>query len=191
MENLTRCAWANNSIMIDYHDDEWGVPLHDDNRLFEMLTLEGAQAGLSWLTILKRRDEYRKAFCGFDPKKVAKLTQTDIEKLLNNEGIIRNKLKIRSTISNAKAFMKIQNEFGSFDQYLWKFVNYSPIKNHFKKHSELPSSTKLSDLISKDLKSRGFTFVGTTICYAFMQATGLVNDHTTNCFRFQKLQKNL
>jgi len=191
LENLTRCAWANNSIMIDYHDDEWGVPLHDDNRLFEMLTLEGAQAGLSWLTILKRRDEYRKAFCGFDPKKVAKLTQTDIEKLLNNEGIIRNKLKIRSTISNAKAFMKIQNEFGSFDQYLWKFVNYSPIKNHFKKHSELPSSTKLSDLISKDLKSRGFTFVGTTICYAFMQATGLVNDHTTNCFRFQKLQKNL
>lgn len=170
--------------MIDYHDNEWGIPLHDDNRLFEMLVLEGAQAGLSWATILKRRKTYREAFCGFDPNKVSRFNQSDINRLLNDAGIIRNRMKINSAINNAKKFIEVQKEFGSFDKYLWNFVDYNPILNNFKTHSALPASSKISDKLSQDLKSRGFSFVGTTICYAYMQAVGMVNDHTRNCFRF-------
>jgi len=169
--------------MISYHDSEWGVPVHDDRRLFEMLILEGAQAGLSWSTILKRRKTYQKAFDDFDPKKVSKYTQKDVTRLLSDEGIIRNKLKIKSAINNAKQFLQIQKEFGSFDQYIWGFVNNTPIKNNFKNVSDVPPSTALSDRISADLKKRGFSFVGSTIVYAFMQAVGMTNDHTKNCFR--------
>lgn len=183
---MNRCSWAKDQLMIEYHDDEWGVPLHDDVRLFEMLVLEGAQAGLSWSTILKRRETYQKAFHGFNPIKVSKFNQSDITRLLNDKGVIRNRLKIISAISNAKEFIKIQKEFGSFDQYIWKFVDYKPITNNFKSHSEIPATSKISDNLSKDLKSRGFTFVGSTICYAFMQSIGMVNDHTKNCFKFHK-----
>ncbi|MBM3906184.1 MAG: DNA-3-methyladenine glycosylase I [Thaumarchaeota archaeon] len=170
--------------MIKYHDSEWGVPVHDDKRLFEMLTLEGAQAGLSWSTILRRRKTYRLAFDNFDPKKISKYTQKDITRLLSDEGIIRNRLKIKSTVNNAKQFLVIQQEFGSFDRYIWDFVQDIPIKNNFKNMSDVPSSTVLSDMISKDLKKRGFSFVGTTIIYAFMQAIGITNDHTKNCLRY-------
>jgi len=170
--------------MIKYHDSEWGVPVHDDKRLFEMLTLEGAQAGLSWYTILRRRKTYRLAFDNFDPKKISKYTQKDITRLLSDEGIIRNRLKIKSTVNNAKQFLVIQQEFGSFDRYIWDFVQDIPIKNNFKNMSDVPSSTVLSDMISKDLKKRGFSFVGTTIIYAFMQAIGITNDHTKNCLRY-------
>ncbi|MFM7862411.1 MAG: DNA-3-methyladenine glycosylase I [Candidatus Nitrosotenuis sp.] len=170
--------------MIKYHDSEWGVPVHDDKRLFEMLTLEGAQAGLSWYTILRRRKTYRLAFDNFDPKKISKYTQKDITRLLSDEGIIRNRLKIKSTVNNAKQFLVIQQEFGSFDRYIWDFVQHIPIKNNFKNMSDVPSSTVLSDMISKDLKKRGFSFVGTTIIYAFMQAIGITNDHTKNCLRY-------
>ena len=169
--------------MIQYHDSEWGIPVHDDKKLFEMLILEGAQAGLSWSTILKRRKTYQAAFDGFDPKIIAKYTQKDITRLLLDEGIIRNRLKIKSTINNAQKFLQIQKEFGSFDKYLWGFVNDKPIKNNFAKHTDLPASTEMSDKISKDLKKRGFSFVGTTIVYAYLQAVGVVNDHTKNCFR--------
>ncbi|MFY9300287.1 MAG: DNA-3-methyladenine glycosylase I [Candidatus Nitrosotenuis sp.] len=180
---MQRCEWAKDEPMIEYHDKEWGVPQHDDIMLFELLTLEGAQAGLSWLTILKRRDTYRKAFDNFDPKKVSKYKDSEIKKLLADPGIIRNRLKIKSTINNAKQFLAIQDEFGSFDKYIWGFVNNTPIQNKFKKLSDIPASTPLSDKISQDLKKRGFGFVGTTICYAFMQAIGITNDHTINCFR--------
>lgn len=181
-----RCQWAKDEPNTTYHDEEWGIPQHDDQKLFEFLILEGAQAGLSWTTILKRRTSYRKAFSNFDAKKVSKYTQKHVEKLLHNESIIRNTLKVNSAINNAKQFLKIQKEFGSFDSYLWNFVNHKPIKNNFKKLSDVPASTEISTKLSKDLKKRGFTFVGPTICYALMQAIGMVNDHTSECYLFQK-----
>ena len=181
-----RCEWAKDEPNITYHDVEWGQPQHDDRKLFEFLVLEGAQAGLSWTTILKRRDGYRKAFSDFDALKVSKYNQKQIEKLLKDESIIRNKLKINSAINNAKQFLKIQEEFGSFDKYLWGFVNHKPIKNKFKKHSDLPASTEISEKLSQDLKKRGFNFVGPTICYALMQAIGMVNDHTSECYLYRK-----
>ena len=181
-----RCEWAKDEPNITYHDEEWGVPQHNDQKLFEFLILEGAQAGLSWITVLKRRDGYRKAFSNFDAIAVSKYTQKHVEKLLQNKSIIRNKLKISSAINNSKQFLKIQKEFGSFDKYLWGFVDCKPIKNKFKKLSDLPASTIISENLSKDLKKRGFNFVGPTICYALMQATGMVNDHTVDCFRYQK-----
>ena len=181
-----RCEWAKNEPNLTYHDVEWGVPQHDDRKLFEFLILEGAQAGLSWTTILNRRNGYREAFCNFDANLVSKLNQKDIEKLIQNPSIIRNKLKINSAISNAKHFLKIQKQFGTFDNYLWGFVNYKPIKNKFKTYSDLPAYTELSQKLSTDLKKHGFTFVGPTICYAFMQAIGMVNDHTANCFKYLK-----
>ena len=181
-----RCEWAKNEPNLTYHDVEWGVPQHDDRKLFEFLILEGAQAGLSWTTILNRRNGYRKAFCNFDANLVSKLNQKDIEKLIQNPSIIRNKLKINSAINNAKHFLKIQKQFGTFDNYLWGFVNYKPIKNKFKTYSDLPAYTELSQKLSTDLKKHGFTFVGPTICYAFMQAIGMVNDHTANCFKYLK-----
>ena len=181
-----RCEWAKNEPNLTYHDAEWGVPQHDDRKLFEFLILEGAQAGLSWTTILNRRNGYREAFCNFDANLVSKLNQKDIEKLIQNPSIIRNKLKINSAINNAKQFLKIQKQFGTFDKYLWGFVNYKPIKNKFKTYSDLPAYTELSEKLSTDLKKHGFTFVGPTICYAFMQAIGMVNDHTANCFKYLK-----
>ena len=181
-----RCLWAKDEPNITYHDDEWGRPQHDDQKLFEFLILEGAQAGLSWVTILKRRRGYQKAFSGFDAKKVSRFTQKHVDKLLLDESIIRNKLKIHSAINNAKNFLVIQKEFGSFDSYLWGFVDYKPIRNKFKKLSDLPASTGISEKLSQDLKKRGFTFVGPTICYALMQATGMVCDHTSECFLYQK-----
>jgi DNA-3-methyladenine glycosylase I len=180
----TRCGWARSPQMIEYHDREWGVPVHDDGRFFEFLTLEGAQAGLSWETILRKRDAYRDAFAGFDPARVARFTPARIEKLLTNEGIVRNRLKIESTIRNAKAFLGIQEEFGSFDAYVWRFVGGKPLVNRRQSMKEVPARTPESDALSRDLKTRGFNFVGSTICYAFMQATGLVNDHVVDCFRF-------
>jgi len=181
-----RCVWAKEEPNISYHDNEWGKPEHNDCKLFEFLILEGAQAGLSWTTILNRRDGYRKSFSNFDPKKVAKFNEKKISQLMLDDSIIRNKLKITSAVNNAKLFIKIQKEFGTFDRYIWSFVNHKPIKNHFTKHSELPSSTPISERLSKDLKHRGFTFVGPTICYAMMQAIGMVNDHTSDCFRYKK-----
>ena len=183
---MNRCNWAKDEPNITYHDKEWGRPQHDDTKLFEFLILEGAQAGLSWVTILKRRDGYRKAFSDFDALKVSKYTQKRVEKLLQDESIIRNKLKVNSAINNAKAFLKVQVEFGSFDKYLWGFVNHKPIKNKFKKLSDIPAFTEISEKLSKDLKKRGFNFVGPTICYALMQAIGMVNDHTTQCFMHGK-----
>jgi len=177
-----RCTWAKDDLNIQYHDNEWGIPQHDDNKLFEFLVLEGAQAGLSWSTILKRREGYGKAFSNFDPLKVSKYTAKHVEQLLGNPNVIRNRLKINSAINNAKQFLKIQNEFGSFDKYIWSFVNHKSIINNFKKLSDLPTSTIISEKMSKDLRNRGFTFVGPTICYAFMQAIGMVNDHTVDCF---------
>lgn len=170
--------------MIQYHDEEWGIPVHEDKKLFEMLILEGAQAGLSWSTILKRRKTYRMAFDNFDPKKISKYTQKDVTRLLSDEGIIRNRLKIKSTINNAQRFLEIQKEFDSFDKYLWGFVGGKPIKNNFAKLSDIPASTVLSDQLSADLKKHGFSFVGSTIIYAYLQAVGVVNDHTKNCFRY-------
>lgn len=181
-----RCEWAKEEPNISYHDNEWGQPVHDDQKLFEFLVLEGAQAGLSWTTILNRREGYRNAFANFDPKKVARFNDKKISKLLLDESIIRNRLKITSAVNNAKQFLKIQKEFGSFDKYVWSFVNHKPIKNKFKKLSDLPASTPISEKLSKDLKQRGFTFVGPTICYAMMQAIGMVNDHTSGCFRYNK-----
>jgi len=181
-----RCEWAKDEPNITYHDKEWGRPQHNDQKLFEFLILEGAQAGLSWITILKRRAGYRQAFSDFDALTVSKYTQKRVEKLLKNKSIIRNKLKITSTINNAKQFLKIQEEFGSFDYYIWEFVDHKPIKNKFKKLSDLPASTEISEKLSKDLKKRGFNFVGPTICYALMQAIGMVNDHTSKCFLYQK-----
>ncbi len=170
-----------------YHDEEWGVPLHDDRALFEFLILEGAQAGLSWQTVLNKRDSYRKAFDNFDPAKVARYTAKRVEKLLANPGIIRNRLKVASSVSNAKAFLAVQQEFGSFDAYVWQFVGGEPKQNSFKSMSGVPATTAESDAFSKDLKKRGFRFVGSTICYAFMQAVGMVNDHTTSCFRYKQV----
>ena len=181
-----RCEWAKDEPNITYHDTEWGKPEHDDAKLFEFLILEGAQAGLSWVTILKRRDGYRKVFSGFDPKKISKFNKSQIDTLLQNSAIIRNKLKIQSAINNAHQFLKIQKEFGSFDKFIWNYVDYSPIKNHFKNMSEIPASSEISKKMSKDLKQYGFTFVGPTICYALMQAIGMVNDHTSDCFLYEK-----
>ncbi len=181
-----RCEWAKDEPNITYHDKEWGRPQHNDQKLFEFLILEGAQAGLSWTTILKRRAGYRKAFSDFDALTVSKYTQKRVEKLLKDKSIIRNKLKINSAINNAKQFLKIQEEFGTFDNYLWGFVDQKSIKNKFKKLADLPATTEISEKLSKDLKKRGFNFVGPTICYALMQAIGMVNDHTSECFRYQK-----
>ena len=183
-----RCAWATGQeqIYIDYHDTEWGIPVHDDRKLFEMLILEGAQAGLSWITILKRREGYKEAFDNFDVKKVAGYGEKKIEKLLSNEGIIRNRLKVNSAIKNARVFIEIQKEFGSFDKYIWGFVNNKPIQNKFKSIKDIPAKTELSETISIDLKKRGMNFVGPTIIFAYMQAIGMVNDHEIDCFCHKK-----
>ena len=184
-----RCEWCGSDpIYVAYHDDEWGVPLHDDRRLFEMLILEGAQAGLSWLTILKKRDGYRKAFHSFDYHKIAEYTQSDVKRLLANAGIVRNRLKVASTIKNARATLGVIEEFGSLDSFLWRYVDGVPIQNAWKSMADLPAKTELSDVMSKDMKQRGFNFVGSTICYAFMQSIGMVNDHTIDCFRYITMQ---
>ena len=185
-----RCRWATREPSLSYHDKEWGVPVHDDRTWFEFITLEGAQAGLSWETILKKRERYRKVFSNFDPKKVARYDAKRKKSLLADAGIIRNRLKVDSTITNAQAFLKIQREFGSFDKYIWKFVDDAPLQSKLDPTSKMIVSTKISDAISKDLKKRGFRFVGTTIIYALMQATGLVNDHTTDCYRFSALSRS-
>ena len=188
---MKRCSWAKNELAIAYHDAEWGVPLHEDRGLFEFLILEGAQAGLSWDTILRKRDNYRKAFDNFDPVKVARYTDSKCAKLLLDEGIIRNRLKIVSAVSNAKAFLQVQKEFGSFDKYIWGFVGGKPLINKLKNMSEVQAKTDISDALSKDLKKRGFNFVGSTIMYAFMQATGMVNDHLTSCFRYGEVAREI
>ncbi|WP_409344934.1 DNA-3-methyladenine glycosylase I [Paenibacillus sp. MBLB4367] len=181
-----RCGWVNDDpLYIEYHDKEWGVPVHDDRKLFEMITLEGAQAGLSWYTVLKKRETYRQAFDGFDFEKVASYDEAKAAELLQNEGIIRNKLKVASAIGNAKAFIRVREEFGSFDRYIWGFVGGKPILNRFRELKEVPARTDISDAMSKDLQKRGFKFVGSTICYAFMQATGMVNDHVESCFCYE------
>ena len=185
-KEIVRCAWARNDLAIRYHDEEWGVPVHDDRRFFEFLILEGAQAGLSWDTILRKRDTYREAFDGFDPYRVARYTQRKLDALLKNEGIIRNRLKIVSAVGNAKAFLKVQKELGSFDAYIWQFVGGRPKVNKPRQIGDVPAKTVESDAMSKDLRRRGFNFVGSTICYAFMQATGLVDDHMVGCFRKKK-----
>jgi DNA-3-methyladenine glycosylase I len=187
MSNFLRCPWAKSELSIAYHDAEWGRPVHDDQLLFEFLILEGAQAGLSWETILKKRQAYRKAFDRFDPKKVAKYSAVKVATLMSNEGIVRNRLKIASAIANAKAFLAIQKEFGSFDAYLWSFVNGQPIINRIESMKQISARSNESDVLSKDLKKRGFNFVGSTICYAMMQAVGMVNDHLTSCFRFNQV----
>ncbi|MFN2510332.1 MAG: DNA-3-methyladenine glycosylase I [Pyrinomonadaceae bacterium] len=184
---LKRCAWPRTDLAIAYHDREWGVPLHDDRLLFEFLILEGAQAGLSWETVLQKRDNYRAAFDNFDPTKVAKYNPRKVQRLLDNAGIIRNRLKIASAIQNARAFIAVQHEFGSFDEYLWRFVDNRPLTR--KRGTPVPARTPLSDALSKELANRGFKFVGSTICYAFMQAVGLVNDHDFSCFRYKEIGK--
>src|SRR5277367_2045975 len=186
---VKRCGWASNEVNIPYHDEEWGVPVHDDRHFFEMLILEGAQAGLSWDTVLKKRARYREVFDGFDPVKVAKYDARKVKALLADPGIIRNRLKIAATIGNAKAFLAVQQEFGSFDKYVWRFVGGKPKRNAWEAHAGLPAKTAESDALSKDLLARGFRFVGSTICYAFMQATGLVNDHLVGCFRYRAVGK--
>ena len=187
-DRVKRCSWPSSELDIEYHDNEWGVPVHDDRVLFEFLILEGAQAGLSWSTILKKRENYRLAFADFDPKKVARFTPEQKRKLMRNEGIVRNRLKIDSTVTNARAFLAVQKEFGSFDRYVWGFVGGKPRQNA-RKGREIPASTAESDALSKDLKRRGFRFVGSTICYAFMQAVGMVNDHLTSCYRHRELME--
>lgn len=182
-----RCPWAKGELDVVYHDLEWGVPVHDDRLLFEFLILEGAQAGLSWSTVLKKRDNYREAFDQFDPAIVAKYGKRKIESLLKNAGIIRNRLKIESSVDSARSFLAVQEEFGTFDQYIWSFVEGSPQQNSWKSMSDVPAKTPASDAMSKDLKRRGFRFVGSTICYAFMQAVGMVNDHLVECFRYREL----
>jgi len=184
----TRCAWAGSGpLYVRYHDKEWGIPVHNDRKLFEMLVLEGAQAGLSWITILKKRANYRKAFDNFDPVKVSQYDKRKIRELLRNEGIIRNRLKIEAAVQNARAFLAVQREFGSFDAYIWQFIGGTPKQNAWTTLKQLPATTPESDAMSKDLKARGFKFVGSTICYAFMQSVGMVNDHTTDCFRYNQL----
>lgn len=189
MKTLIRCPWAKPGLYTEYHDREWGVPVHDDQLLFEFLVLEGAQAGLSWETILNKREHYRKVFAGFDPAKVARFDEKKIARLLEDPGIVRNRLKIESAIRNARAFLEVQKEFGSFDRYLWDLVNGKPIQNAWKTIKEIPAKTPESDALSKDLKKRGFNFVGSTICYAFMQAVGMINDHLTSCFRYRDVRK--
>jgi len=184
--NKTRCRWASDEISAAYHDEEWGVPVHDDRLLFEFLILEGAQAGLSWITILKKRPAYRKAFDRFDPRKVARYDAAKVAALLANQGIVRNRLKVASAIGNAQAFLAVQKEFGSFDKYIWGFVDGKPVENRRRAADTLPARTAQSDAMSKDLARRGFKFVGSTICYAFMQAVGMVNDHDVECFRYSE-----
>ncbi len=185
-----RCEWCGDEpIYLDYHDKEWGVPVHDDRQHFEMIILDGAQAGLSWITILKRRETYREAFDNFDVEKVARYSDKKIELLLKDPGIIRNRLKVNSAVTNAKSFLKIQEEFGSFDKYIWQFTGNDTLHNSWKAMNEIPAKTTESDAMSKDLKKRGFSFVGSTICYAYMQAAGMVNDHVTNCFRYKQIKK--
>jgi DNA-3-methyladenine glycosylase I len=182
-ETLLRCAWATTPLGIAYHDREWGVPVHDDRVLFEFLILEGAQAGLSWETILRKRDAYRRAFAGFDPQKVARFPAATLRKLMKDDGIVRNRLKIDSAVTNARAFLAVQREFGSFDAYVWRFVGGGPMVNRRRRPGQVPAKTRESDALSKDLLKRGFKFVGSTICYAFMQAVGMVDDHLDGCFR--------
>ena len=189
-KNLTRCEWSGSDpLMVAYHDQEWGVPLHDDQKLFEFLILEGMQAGLSWMTILRKRENFREAFDGCDPIKVAQYDQEKIEQLMANPGIIRNRRKIESAVYNAKSLLQVQKQFGSFDTYIWQFVDGKPLVNTWKKMNEIPAQTQRSEAMSKDLKKRGFNFVGPTICYAHMQATGMVNDHTMDCFRYIECQQ--
>jgi len=183
----TRCAWAKNDLAVDYHDKEWGAPLHDDRRLFEFLILEGAQAGLSWDTILAKRENYRAAFDDFDAAKIAVYDEQKLNELMNNAGIVRNRLKIASAVQNAKAYLAVVEEFGSFDSFIWQFVGGKPIRNAWETMKEVPAKTAVSDAMSKDLRKRGFNFVGSTICYAFMQATGMVNDHLVSCFRYTEV----
>ena len=185
---MTRCEWARTDLSIAYHDREWGVPLHDDRRLFEFLILEGAQAGLSWETILRKRPAYRKAYDRFDPKKVARYDRRKVARLLADEGIVRNRLKIGASIDNARAFLEVREEFGTFDAYLWELVGGKPKRNRWKKLAEIPARSPEGDALSKDLQARGFRFVGPTICYAFMQAVGMVNDHVVSCFRYRELR---
>ncbi len=184
---MKRCSWPASELDIAYHDKEWGVPVHDDRVLFEFLILEGAQAGLSWSTILRKRENYRRAFASFDPEKVARFSSEQKRKLMRNEGIVRNRLKIDSTVTNARAFLAVQKEFGSFERYVWGFVGGKPQQNA-RKGGDIPASSEESDALSKDLKRRGFRFVGSTICYAFMQAVGMVNDHLTTCYRHRELK---
>jgi DNA-3-methyladenine glycosylase I len=189
---MKRCEWCGSDpLYVAYHDEEWGVPVHDDRLLFEYLTLEGAQAGLSWLTVLKKRDNYRKAFDGFDYERVASYTDTDVKRLLGDAGIVRNRLKITSTIDNARGVLDVREEFGSLDAYLWRFVDGVPLQNEWATLAEMPAKTDLSDTMSKDLKKRGFRFVGSTICYAFMQAVGMVNDHITDCYRYDEIRQQV
>lgn len=190
LKEKNRCAWAGSDpLYVKYHDEEWGVPVHDDKALFEFLILEGAQAGLSWLTVFKKRENYRKALSNFNARKIAQYTAVDKKRLLANPGIIRNRLKIEATVINAQKFLETQKEFGSFDEYIWQFIGGKPVQNKFKSLREIPPRTEISDSMSKDLKKRGFKFVGSTICYAFMQAVGMVNDHITNCFRYHPVVK--
>ena len=185
-----RCAWPNsNPLMLDYHDREWGVPLHDDRKLFEFIVLDGMQAGLSWEIVLKKRENMRRAFRNFEPRTIAKFMDKDISRLLSDDGIIRNRLKINAAITNAQRLLEVQRQFRSFDKYVWQFVDYRPIVHKFKKLSELPAKTGESDAMSKDLQKRGFKFVGPTICYAFMQAAGMINDHTVDCFRYNEINE--
>ena len=186
---ITRCSWPQNDLSIRYHDEEWGVPSHDDNHLFEFLILEGAQAGLSWDTILQKRENYRAALNGFDPHRIVRYDSRRLQSLMLNAGIVRNRLKIASTVQNAKAFLKVQAEFGSFDRYIWQFVEGKPVLNRWRATQGVPAKTPQSDAMSKDLKKRGFKFVGSTICYAFMQAVGMVNDHSVECFRYRQVGK--
>jgi DNA-3-methyladenine glycosylase I len=188
-ENLVRCGWATNDLSIQYHDREWGVPVHEDRVLFEFLILEGAQAGLSWDTILRKRENYRAAFDQFDAQKIARYDRRKLQRLLRDDGIVRNRLKIAASIQNAHAFLEVQKEFGSFDRYIWQFVDRSPRRNQVRSMKDVPARTTESDAMSKALKKRGFKFVGSTICYAFMQATGMVNDHLVDCFRYQQVAR--
>jgi DNA-3-methyladenine glycosylase I len=189
-KRMRRCAWVSDDpLMITYHDREWGVPLYNDRKLFELLILEGAQAGLAWVTVLRKRENFRKAFHGFDPAVIARYSNKNVKRLLDDPGIIRNRLKIEAAIINAKKFLEVQNEFGSFHEYVWQFAGGKPIKHKFKSPSEIPSTTEESDAMSRDLRKRGFKFVGSTICYAFMQASGIVNDHTTDCFRYKAVSR--
>lgn len=186
---MKRCDWADRSgLEQSYHDNEWGMEIHDDRTLFEFLVLEGAQAGLSWSTVLRKREGYRKAFDNFDARKIARYSENAVSRLLTDSGIIRNRLKINAAITNARAFLQVQREFGSFDNYIWQFVNGRPIQNSWRKMTDIPSGTPESEAMSKDLRKRGFKFVGTTICYAFMQAVGMVNDHVVDCFRYKELR---
>jgi DNA-3-methyladenine glycosylase I len=187
MSAIKRCSWPQTDLDIEYHDTEWGVPVHDERRFFELLTLEGAQAGLSWSTVLKKRSNYRSAFAEFDPARVARFTPQRVERLLEDPGIVRHRQKVQSTVSNAKAFLKVQREFGSFDRYVWQFVGGVPRNENRRSLSDVPPRTPESDALSKDLKRRGFSFVGSTICYAFMQAVGMVNDHVVTCFRHSEV----